>query len=54
MNAWTDRKLVGVVNFGVVAVVNSATTAECSVAWFGVVQCRIIVVVVVVVVVLYL
>ena len=40
--------------FGVVAVVNSATTAECSVAWFGVMQCRILVVVVVVVVVLWL
>ena len=35
-NPLMDRKVVGVVLFGVVAVVNSSTTAECSVAWFGV------------------
>ena len=32
-----DRNVVGAVLFGVVAVVNSPTTAECSVAWSGVV-----------------
>ena len=37
-NPLMDGKVVGAVLFGVVAVVNSPTTAECSVAWCGVVQ----------------
>ena len=32
-----DRKVVGVVLFGVVAVVTSPTTAGCTVVWCGVV-----------------
>jgi len=36
-NSLMGRKVVGVVLLGVVAVVNSPTTAECSVAWCGVV-----------------
>ena len=35
-NTLMDRKVVGVVHFGVVAVANSPTTAECSMAWCGV------------------
>ena len=35
-----DRKMFGVVLFGVVAVVTSTTTAECSVLWCGVASCR--------------
>ena len=36
-NSLRDRKVVGVVFFGVVAVVTSPTTDECSVVWCGVV-----------------
>ena len=36
-NPLMDRKVVGVVLLGVVAVVNSSTTAECSLAWCSVV-----------------
>ena len=36
-NSLRDRKVVGVVLFGVVAVVTSPTTDECSVVWCGVV-----------------
>ena len=36
-NPLMDRKVVGVVLFGMVAVVNSPTTAQCSVPWCGVV-----------------
>ena len=32
-NPLMDRKVVGVVLFGIVAVVTSPTTAECSVVW---------------------
>jgi len=32
-NPLMDRKVVGVVFFGIVAVVTSPTTAECSVVW---------------------
>ena len=41
-NPLMDRKVVGVVLFGVVAVVNSLTSAECSVAWCGVVWCGVV------------
>ena len=44
-NSLMGRKVVGVVLLGVVAVVNSPTTAECSVAWCGV--CSVVVAVVV-------
>ena len=36
-NPLMNRKVVGAVLFGVVAVVTSPTTAECSVVWCGVV-----------------
>ena len=53
-NPLMDRNVVGVVLFGVVAVVTSPTTAACRVVWCGVVCsfcCSCIVVAVVVVVV---
>jgi len=40
-NPLMDRKVVGVVLFGVVAVVTSPTTAECSAVLRGVVKLKL-------------
>ena len=41
-----DRKVIGVVLFGVISVVTSPTTAECYVVWCGVVCiCSVVVLV---------
>ena len=48
-NPLMDRKVVGVVLFGVVSVVTLPTTAECYVVWCGVVctcSCSVVAVVV--------
>ena len=54
-NPLMDRNVVGVAHFGMIAVITSQTTADCSVARHGVVRsfscsCSVVVVVVVVVV----
>ena len=49
-NPLMDRKVVGVVLFGVVSVVTLPTTAECYVVWCGVVctcSCSVVAVVVI-------
>ena len=43
-NPLMDRKVVGAVLFGVVAVVTSPTTAECSVVWCSAVVVAVVVV----------